>query len=262
MWARCMCPRRPPMPLAPDRTPTHEPLNLEVMWDLSDVIDERRDGPVTAELLAAVAAEAGVPLSHAYVAASVDPDLDWQSRSPVTVRVCTGGCQAWGAVSVLERLLELRQARAAAGLETFDVVAVACLNTCDRPTAVTSADRTATRRTRRSTPRRPTPWSPRSSTLSAGAAWLERASSRGRRAGDAGAGSESSRPPRRHHGRMAQQRAGDSPRGAGPRLGPGRLEHGRERCRQRGVRADCGLWMSADDSEMRAVEQAVWSASN
>jgi NADH:ubiquinone oxidoreductase subunit E len=128
------------MPLAPDRTPTHEPLNLEVVWDLSDVIDERREGgPVTAELLAAVAAEAGVPLSHAYVAASVDPDLDWQSRDTVTVRVCTGGCQAWGAVDVLERFLALRRARAEAGLETFDVVAVACLNTCDRPTAVTSA---------------------------------------------------------------------------------------------------------------------------
>ncbi len=128
------------MPLAPDRAPTHEPLNLEVIWDLSDVIDQRRDGgPVTHALLAETAASAGVPISHAYVAASVDPDLDWGGRAPVTVRVCTGGCQAWGAVSVLERMLELRRARAAAGQASFDVVAVACLNTCDRPTAVASA---------------------------------------------------------------------------------------------------------------------------
>ncbi|MEZ4267092.1 MAG: hypothetical protein R3F39_12005 [Myxococcota bacterium] len=128
------------MPLAPDRTPTHEPLDLEVIWDLSDVIDERRDGgPVSAAMLAEVAATAAVPVSHAYVAASVDPDLDWQTGTPVTVRVCTGGCQAWGAVTVLERLLELRQARVDAGQPAFDVVAVACLNTCDRPTAVASA---------------------------------------------------------------------------------------------------------------------------
>ncbi|MCB9727744.1 MAG: hypothetical protein H6744_11190 [Deltaproteobacteria bacterium] len=128
------------MPLAPDRTPTHEPLDLEVIWDLSDAIDERRDGgPVTPAMLEEAADEAGVPASHAWVAASVDPDIDWQGQSALTVRVCTGGCQAWGAVPVLERFLELRARRLEAGLPAFDVVAVACLNTCDRPTAVASA---------------------------------------------------------------------------------------------------------------------------
>ena len=79
-----------------------------------------------------MAAAAGVPVSHAYVACSIDPAIEWVRTHEVTVHACTGGCQAWGAVPVLERVLADRDARAAEGRPGFDVATHGCLNVCDR----------------------------------------------------------------------------------------------------------------------------------
>lgn len=121
------------MPLPPDRPASHDALDLEAIWELGEKIDEAApDSRVTPALLAEVAASAGVPTSHAYVACSIDPSLEWVRTHAVTVHACTGGCQAWGAVPLLERVLAERDARAADGRPGFDVAAHGCLNTCTR----------------------------------------------------------------------------------------------------------------------------------
>ncbi|MGM0577415.1 MAG: (2Fe-2S) ferredoxin domain-containing protein [Myxococcota bacterium] len=122
------------VPQPPDKPRTHDPLDLEIVWDLSDRIDEDiPDGVLTPQRLAAVAEAEGAPAAHAYVAAGVDPDLEWKREHDVAVEICTGGCQAWGSVPILERLLALREARRDAGEPGFDVIARGCLDACDRP---------------------------------------------------------------------------------------------------------------------------------
>lgn len=127
------------MPEAPSRPPTHEALDVDAVWDLGDRIDALApDLRVTPALLARAAAEAGVPPSHAYVACSVDPRLEWERTTELTLVSCVGGCQGWGAVEVLERLLAERDARRAEGRPSFDVATRGCLNMCQRAPAVFS----------------------------------------------------------------------------------------------------------------------------
>ena len=44
--------------------------------------------------------------------------------------VCTGSCQAWGAVDALSALLGERRAREADGRPSFDILTTACLDVC------------------------------------------------------------------------------------------------------------------------------------
>ena len=118
---------------------THEVLDLEVVWDLSDALDELVDGGLVGHALLERAADgAGVPISHAYVAAGLDPDFPWVRQHPVTFVVCTGECQSWGAVDRLAHLLQIRALRLAEGRPCFDVITRGCLNTCEHPPAITS----------------------------------------------------------------------------------------------------------------------------
>lgn len=114
---------------------THEPVDLEVIWELGDAIDEaidETDGPgrVDHDFLAAIATSKDVPVSHLYVAAGLDPELPWHRTQEVTFVVCSGTCQGWGAVDVLEALLGTRDQRLATGDPVFDVECRACLDVC------------------------------------------------------------------------------------------------------------------------------------
>ncbi len=45
--------------------------------------------------------------------------------------VCSGGCQQYGAIPVIEKLLELRDERSAADKPSFDVHTRGCLDRCE-----------------------------------------------------------------------------------------------------------------------------------
>ena len=56
---------------------THEPLELDEVWDLSDALADRIDEgveEVTPAVLEEIAESAGAELAHLYVAAGLDPD--------------------------------------------------------------------------------------------------------------------------------------------------------------------------------------------
>jgi NADH:ubiquinone oxidoreductase subunit E len=112
---------------------THEQMDLDRVWDLGDALADRLDEggeAVTPSLLSEVARAQGAGLEEIYVAAGLDPDAQWKRAHEVAFVVCTGSCQAWGAVDALRALLEERRVREAAGRPSFDILTTACLDVC------------------------------------------------------------------------------------------------------------------------------------
>lgn len=121
------------------RKPTHEPLDLNVQWDLSDAIDDAApDKHVSHEMMAQVAEAQSAPVSHVYVGAAIDPMLQWDRASDLTLHVCVGACQGFGAVDVLDTLLAAREARAVDGKPPFDIIPRGCLSACERAPVLAS----------------------------------------------------------------------------------------------------------------------------
>ncbi len=89
-------------------------------------------GKVTADLLATLAGELDAPLAHLYIAAGFLPMLGFARESETIFLVCSGGCQQYGAVPVVETLLSLRDERTAAGKPGFDVHTRGCLDRCQQ----------------------------------------------------------------------------------------------------------------------------------
>ncbi len=112
---------------------THEQLELDEVWDLSDALADRIDEgveEVTPALLEEIANDQGAELAHLYVAAGLDPDTPFKREHPVAFVVCTGSCQAWGAVDALSALITEQRTRASEGRPGFDILTTACLDVC------------------------------------------------------------------------------------------------------------------------------------
>lgn len=117
--------------------PSHEPLDMDVVWDLGELIDEAcPDGKVSREKLAAIAHSQSVPLSHVYAAAAFDPDYEWELEFDRQVTVCLGACQGWGAREMADVLFEAQEKRRTSNKPNFDVLSVGCLDRCASPVAV------------------------------------------------------------------------------------------------------------------------------
>jgi NADH:ubiquinone oxidoreductase subunit E len=111
----------------PTRSPTHEdvaPGRLAAMGlELEDIADgEEVALPKVIEL----AEDRGRPASHYLAALPLATELRLAADAPVTVRVCAGNCQRWGALDLLDHLAE-RAAKGAA----FGIAPVSCLDRCD-----------------------------------------------------------------------------------------------------------------------------------
>ena len=123
-------------PLGPTRPPTHRGLSFEKMAKLAAEIEEVADGGVvTAEALDDLAADLGAGVEAIY-AALATTELRIETDSDVRFEVCAGGCQNWGALPVLERLVDSRNDRLENGAQAFDVVPRECLDTCRQAAAV------------------------------------------------------------------------------------------------------------------------------
>ena len=121
------------------RKPTHAPLDLNVQWDLSDAIEEAApDKRVSHALMVQVAEAQEAPVSHVYIGAAIDPMLQWDRTSDLTIHVCVGACQGFGAAEVLDTVLAERDARAKDGKPTFDIIPRGCLSACERGPALAS----------------------------------------------------------------------------------------------------------------------------
>ncbi|MDB4957679.1 MAG: hypothetical protein JWO36_5248 [Myxococcales bacterium] len=110
----------------PTRSPTHEDVELSRLssmgLELEDIVDNER---VTIPAMTELAEDRGRPVSH-YLAAAALQELRVAETGPLTVRVCAGTCQRWGALDLLDHLAERWHKT-----KTFTIAPVSCLDRCD-----------------------------------------------------------------------------------------------------------------------------------
>jgi NADH:ubiquinone oxidoreductase subunit E len=119
--------RRNAMTKLPTRSPTDEdipPGRLAAMGlELEDIAEGEE---VALSRLIELAEDRGRPASHYLAAIPLATELRLAADAPVTVRVCAGNCQRWGALALLDHLAE-RAAKASA----LGIAPVSCLDRCD-----------------------------------------------------------------------------------------------------------------------------------
>jgi NADH:ubiquinone oxidoreductase subunit E len=115
----------------PTRSPTHEDVPAGRLAAMGLELEEISDGEeVTLPALIELAEDRGRPASHYLAAIPLATELRLACGEPgaaqITVRVCAGTCQRWGALDLLDHLAE-RAARSA----QLAIAPVTCLDRCD-----------------------------------------------------------------------------------------------------------------------------------
>jgi NADH:ubiquinone oxidoreductase subunit E len=113
----------------PTRSPTHEDVPIGRLSSMGLELEEIADGDVVAlpELIE-LAEDRGRPTSHYLAAIPLATELRLGPTAPVTVHVCAGNCQRWGALDLLDHLVERGQSGVA-------IAPVTCLDRCDQAPA-------------------------------------------------------------------------------------------------------------------------------
>jgi NADH:ubiquinone oxidoreductase subunit E len=114
----------------PTRSPTHEEVEIPRMasmgLELEDIaVDEEIPLPALVEL----AEDRGRPASHYLAAIPLATELRLGGTAPLTLKVCAGNCQRYGALDLLDHLVEHKQR------DAFHITPVTCLDRCDQAPA-------------------------------------------------------------------------------------------------------------------------------
>ncbi len=114
----------------PTRSPTHADVEMSRLAAMGLELEELADGgdEVALPALVELAEDRGRPASHYLAAIPLATELRLAGYAPVTVRVCAGTCQRYGALDLLDHL-------AATAGATFRLAPVACLDRCDQAPA-------------------------------------------------------------------------------------------------------------------------------
>lgn len=117
----------------PTRSPTHEDVPLGRLSSMGlELEDIASDDEVELARLIELAEDRGRPPSHYLAAIPLATELRLAAPAPLTVRVCAGTCQRWGALDLLDHLAE----RAASAASGYSLAPVTCLDRCDQAPAV------------------------------------------------------------------------------------------------------------------------------
>ena len=107
----------------PTRSPTNQAIETARLAGLGLDVEDAADGEtVSIEALVELAEDRGKPVSHFLAAVPLATELRVAPRGPTTVKVCAGNCQQWGALDLLEHLVERK---------SITLAPVACLDRCD-----------------------------------------------------------------------------------------------------------------------------------
>jgi NADH:ubiquinone oxidoreductase subunit E len=120
------------MTKTPLRSPTHEDVDPTRLASMGLELEEIADGETVAlPALIELAEDRGRPASHYLAAIPLATELRVAGTAALTVKVCAGTCQRWGALDVLDHLAErsIKDTR-------FVVAPVTCLDRCDHAPAV------------------------------------------------------------------------------------------------------------------------------
>ena len=113
----------------PTRSPTHQDVDLARLAAMGlEVEDIADDGTVELEKLVELAEDRGRPPSHYLAATALATELRVGPAAPLTIKVCAGTCQRYGALDLLDHLVDRRDKR-------FAIAPVSCLDRCDQAPA-------------------------------------------------------------------------------------------------------------------------------
>lgn len=119
----------------PTRSPTHADVELSRLAAIGLELEDIADGDTVAlPALIELAEDRGRPASHYLAAIPLATELRLAgpaAGTTVTIRVCAGTCQSYGALDLLDHLAP----RAAAAGSRIAIAPVACLDRCDRAPA-------------------------------------------------------------------------------------------------------------------------------
>ena len=111
----------------PTRSPTHEDLEIRRLASMGLELEEIAEGEVVAlPALIELAEDRGRPPSHYLAAIPLATELRVGPTAELSVRVCAGTCQRWGALDLLDHLVARWEK-----LKGFAIVPVTCLDRCD-----------------------------------------------------------------------------------------------------------------------------------
>jgi hypothetical protein len=117
----------------PTRSPTHEDIPIARLSSMGlELEDIAEDEAVALDALVELAEDRGRPPSHYIAAIPLATELRLggaiSASGALTVRVCAGNCQRYGALDLLDHLVEKRSA-------AFAIAPVTCLDRCDQAPA-------------------------------------------------------------------------------------------------------------------------------
>jgi NADH:ubiquinone oxidoreductase subunit E len=111
----------------PTRSPTHEEIDPTRLASIGLELEEIADGEeIPLPALVELAEDRGRPASHYIAAIPLATELRLAGKAPVSVRVCAGNCQRYGALDLLDHLVEK---------SGIAIVPVTCLDRCDQAPA-------------------------------------------------------------------------------------------------------------------------------
>jgi NADH:ubiquinone oxidoreductase subunit E len=112
----------------PTRSPTHEDVPTGRLAAMGLELEDIADGETVAlPALIELAEDRGRPASHYLAAVALATELRVAPAAPITVRVCAGNCQRWGALDLLDHLA----GKLTGGAPGFAIAPVSCLDRCD-----------------------------------------------------------------------------------------------------------------------------------
>ncbi len=120
----------------PTRSPTHEDVPTSRLAAMGLELEDIAEGETVAlPALIELAEDRGRPASHYLAAVALATELRVAPAAPVTVRVCAGNCQRWGALDVLDHLAGQLSGPQAGRPRGFAIAPVSCLDRCDHAPA-------------------------------------------------------------------------------------------------------------------------------
>lgn len=112
----------------PTRSPTHAEIEMSRLSSMGLELEDIADGDtVTLPALVELAEDRGRPASHYLAALPLATELKLAGDAPLQLKVCAGNCQQYGALDLLDHVVEKRR--------NVKLTPVSCLDRCDHAPA-------------------------------------------------------------------------------------------------------------------------------
>lgn len=117
----------------PTRSPTDEEIDPSRIASMGLELEDIAEGDeVQLSAVIELAEDRGRPASHYIAAIPLASELKLAGNAPLTVKVCAGNCQRWGARDVIDHLVDKWLDTAGS---KFSIAPVSCLDRCDQAPA-------------------------------------------------------------------------------------------------------------------------------